>query len=182
MSVKRARARVKGTKAKQSVLLAEPLRGMRCPMSRNDGPFLALAIICERVLVERDDVMSLIRIFDQWIIKGPTEKMPSNTVVPFNLVLSFRAGRFRGAASVTIKETSPSDIVLWESTASVQFPIDKGDEQGSNLLASLNLAAAEEGIYWFEISLENHVITRIPLKIAYQRIVEMATMPERQPT
>jgi hypothetical protein len=46
---------------------------------------------------------------------------------------------------------SPSGIVLGESTASVQFPVDKGDEQGSNLLANLILAAAEEGIYWFEI-------------------------------
>jgi hypothetical protein len=150
-------------------------------MSANDGPFLALAVICERVLVEKDDVMSLIRIFDQWTVRGPFEKMPL-TVVPFNLVLSFRAGRFRGDAAVTIKETSPSGLALWESKASVQFPNEKDGDQGSNLVAFLNLSASEEGIYWFEIALENRTITRIPLKIAYKREVEVATMPERRPT
>jgi hypothetical protein len=150
-------------------------------MSENEGPFLALAVICERVLVERDDVMSLIRIFDRWNVRGPSEKMPI-TIVPFNLVISFRAGRFRGDAAVMIKETSPSGVALWESRASVQFPIEKDDEQGSNLLANLNLSATEEGIYWFEIALENQTITRIPLKIVYERVVEVATMPERRPT
>jgi hypothetical protein len=143
-------------------------------MLSEDGPFLSLAVICERVLVEKDEVMSLIRIFDRWTVKGPFAKMPP-TLVSLWLVVSLRSGLFRGSATVTIKPKSPSGTDLPVSQVSAQFPSDKGDEQGTNLLANLGIMAEEEGIYWFEILLDNKPITRVPLKLVYVQVEAVPT-------
>jgi len=137
-------------------------------MPADNGPYLAVAVICERILVEKDDVISLVRIFDRLTIKPPSENTPTPSI-PFWLAISFRAGRFRGKVAVTMKMISPSNQTVWESTASLTFLNEKDDEQASNLLGNLNVPAAEEGTYWLEVALENKTITQVPLRIVHER-------------
>ncbi len=37
------------------------------------GPYLAFAVICERVLTEADGTISLIRVVDRFTIRGPAD-------------------------------------------------------------------------------------------------------------
>jgi hypothetical protein len=138
-------------------------------MPAPEGPHLAVAVICERVLVEKDDVMSLIRIFDQFNLPAFDEKVLPQ-VAGFWLAVSFRAGKFRGSAPVSIKSWSPSGDILWEQKAKLNFPTEKGDEQASNLLANLNIPATQEGTYWFEVAFEDKIVTRVPLRLVRQPV------------
>jgi hypothetical protein len=39
-----------------------------------------------------------------------------------------------------------------------------------NLVLNINMVVDQEGVYWFEVHLEDQLLTRIPLRILYQRI------------
>ena len=132
-----------------------------------DGPYLALAVICERVLIEKDEVLSLVRIFDRWIVKGTFLEMPP-TLIQLALVVSLKSGRFRGKTHVLIKPTSPGgkDLPMFQN--SIEFG-EKSDEQGANVVTSLAFVAEEEGIYWFDVLLDSLRLTKIPLRLAYEQ-------------
>jgi hypothetical protein len=46
----------------------------------------------------------------------------------------------------------------------------EGEDRGANLILALNMVVDQEGVYWFNILLEEELITRIPLRILYQRV------------
>jgi len=58
----------------------------------------------------------------------------------------------------------------------------EGDERGVQMVTPLAYIAQEEGLYWFEVILEpNDVLTRIPLRLMYQKIQPMPGMPFQPP-
>lgn len=47
----------------------------------------------------------------------------------------------------------------------------EGEERGVNIFLNLNFQPKEEeGLYWFDVLLEGTVVTRIPLRVLYQRL------------
>lgn len=133
------------------------------------GPFLGAAVLCEKVLNERDGVISVIRIVDRITLTaqgGTLHEMPPG-IVNLNLFLMFKSGDARGAYQVSVRTISPSGPVI--STA--QFPLlMEGEDRGAALVAQIALEVREEGIYWFDVLLEENLVTRIPLRIIWQRI------------
>ena len=55
----------------------------------------------------------------------------------------------------------------------MEFPmLFEGDEdRGAAVVAQIAFPVSEEGIYWFDVSLFNEDITRMPLRVLYQRNV-----------
>ena len=82
---------------------------VRNPFER--GPFVQLALFCERVLREADGVMSIIRIVDRvtHTERGPDapEEMPE-VHFPLFLVVSLKAGTARGPHEIRITPEQPS--------------------------------------------------------------------------
>jgi len=138
--------------------------------TKSDGPYLITAALCEKVLQEKDDVVSLIRIVDRIVITvnalGSPEKMPP---LPINLIafICLKSGGARGRHTIKWRTETPSGINLPEQLLPVLF---EGEDRGVNLFLNLNLVADQEGLYWFDVLLENQMLTRIPLRIVYQRI------------
>ena len=134
------------------------------------GPHLAAAVLCEKVLQEKDGVLSLIRVFDRIIhtVEGPQvpAKMPP---VPITLTafLSFKSGTAKGRRTVTIKVNSPSGARIDGPSLPVLF---EGEDRGVNLIVNLALQAEHEGLYWIDVLLDDRVITRMPLMVVYRRI------------
>lgn len=55
--------------------------------------------------------------------------------------------------------------------ATAELPVFfEGQDRGVNVVLNINFAAEEEGIYWFDVLLHEQLVTRIPLRILYQRI------------
>ncbi|OFV91455.1 MAG: hypothetical protein A3G76_15610 [Acidobacteria bacterium RIFCSPLOWO2_12_FULL_65_11] len=133
------------------------------------GPYVAAAVFCEKVLQERDGVASLIRIIDRTTVTALGKDAPEDPSVTLEqtLFLSFKAGFARGKMTVAIQPVSPSGQRLPAVTTDVLF---EGDDRGVNLVFQMKLEAKEDGLYWFDVSVEQQLITRVPYRVLYQRI------------
>jgi hypothetical protein len=136
------------------------------------GPYLAAAVLCEKVLEDKDGVLSAIRMVDRFVITAQGVGAPQNMPpVPVNLsaLIVFKSGDAKGSYSVKIRPVAPSGRFAPE----ISLPIFlEGDERGANLLVNLGFQAVEEGLYWFDILLNEELVTRMPLRLLYQRIAQ----------
>ena len=112
-------------------------------------------------------MLSLIRVVDQWNIAGPSETMPT-TLIRTVLCMSFKSGIFRGPADVTVTPIGPNGNRL-RTMIRQQVNFEGDDHRGINLNVNMNFPVTESGVYWFEIAVNNEVLTRAPLRVLYQR-------------
>jgi Family of unknown function (DUF6941) len=139
-------------------------------VSETEGPFLAAALFCEKVLQERDGVNTLVRIVDRLITQAigvdAPERMP-----PFQasltLFISLKAGFARGSYSVNIRVTNPLGRTNDLATLPVLL---EGEDRGAALVGVMQLQLEEPGLYWFDVLFERRLLTRIPLRVVYQRL------------
>jgi hypothetical protein len=141
----------------------------RNPFER--GPYVQMALFCERVLREGDGVFSVIRIVDQinHTERGvsPPEDMPE-VHFPLELILSLKAGSARGRSEIKIIPEQPSGETLPPLTMSV---ILEGENKGAVIHSRIDIPYKYEGLYWFRVEFDGNVITRLPLEVRYSRMV-----------
>lgn len=139
------------------------------------GPYLNAALLCERVLHEKDEVLSVMRIIDRITITAvsagsPVPDLPPS-VVSFHLLLVLKSGFYKGNATVKLAIHSPSGATVGESSVDIFF---EGDDRGVNLISPMQLQVSEDGLYWIDVlcSVGNteSFFTRIPLRVVYQRV------------
>lgn len=136
--------------------------------SSSDGPFLVAALLCERVLEEKDGVKSAIRIIDRVIHAVATPELQREMApfrFPLALLISLKAGAARGSFELGIRLVKPSGEASARTNQTVYF---EGDEdRGVDVVANTVVEFEYAGIYWFEIYFDNKLITKIPLRIVY---------------
>ncbi len=139
---------------------------------RDRGPHVALAIICERALEEKDGVLSIIRIVDRLVIdtRGPSvpTSMPQVNY-SFTLVINIKPDLARGRDTITVRPETPSGL----RRDAISFPaLFEGGERAVQFVLELTFAFDEEGLYWFDILLgpeeARQVLTRVPFRVVYQ--------------
>lgn len=136
------------------------------------GPFLQMAVFCERVLEEKDGVLSAIRIIDRVtyraVVPRPSEEMPP---FPLNVValISLKGGRALGRHTLTLRATAPY------GTAGRQLPdfsvpvlFEGGEDRGVNVILNVAMQVTHEGVYWFDVKLDDALLTRMPLRVVYE--------------
>lgn len=134
-----------------------------------DGPYVNAAFICERLLQEQDGVKSAIRIVDRFnrsihVTSGePPEKMPPLSVDLW-LLLKLKSGSCKGKKDIRITFLAPGGGVLGSHSGSVVFG---GDNRGVDVQVRLQMDLGEEGVYWFDVLLDEWLLTRVPLEIRY---------------
>jgi hypothetical protein len=128
---------------------------------------LAMAVFCEKVLQENDNVLSVIRIIDRFNVSGPVPEMQP-TVLNFTILVSFKAGFLRGKQMLSIRPKSPMGADLPQMSYPILFEGD--DDRGNALMAQTSFVASEEGLYWFDVHLNEELVTRMPLRVFYQHI------------
>ena len=135
------------------------------------GPYLQMAVLCEKVLQEADGVTSIIRIVDRITLSAKDKTAPADMpAVPINLkaIIGFKSGMARGPYTVKVKPVSPSGV----ASSTIESPLLlEGEDRGAAMVLDLAFQAKEEGIYWFEVYLLDVLITRMPLRVVYQRLV-----------
>ena len=143
-------------------------------IEENTGPYLTAALICEKVLQEKDDVASIIRIVDRIVVTANASNSPEvmpTTTINLNILISLKSGKARGRHTVRLRTEAPSGLKLPDQLLPVLF---EGEDRGANLIINANMAVDQEGVYWFDVFLEERLLTRIPLRILYQRIGQNA--------
>jgi len=134
------------------------------------GPYLAAALLCEKVLVEQDGVKTVIRIVDR-IIHGIADENPPEVMQPFNyeltLFIVLKNGRAKGSHPLRIVIERPDGDMktLFQETVFFEGDMDRG----CDLICRMMMGFSIEGIYWIKVLFNEKSLTRIPLRIIYQR-------------
>jgi hypothetical protein len=147
--------------------------------AENPKPLISAACIVERVLHERDEVLSAMRIVDVYRVK--VEKVPQTGPPPpagaesvrivqvMNLtgLVMLKAGPATpGAHVVSVKMRRPDNSVLALPEAfSVTFE-GTGPTEGANLIFRFLMPhTSPAGQYWFDVSWDGDPLTSIPLRL-----------------
>lgn len=129
--------------------------------------YLSIAVFCEKVLREADNVLSLIRIVDRINIFGPTPEIRNPLPVSLTMMVVFKSGILRGKQMITVRPSNPNG----ESMPAMSFPLlfEGDDERGNALMANLQFLPVMEGLFWFDVYLNEEPVTRMPLRVPYQQ-------------
>jgi len=127
-----------------------------------------MATFCDRVLQEADGTLSLIRVFDRYTITATGGASPAElpaSRIALTLVVALKAGDARGRYTLRVRPEQPSGLRGEAQLFDVTF---EGPERGVQLIVNLTIEAVE-GLHWFDVLLDDTELTRIPLRILYQR-------------
>ena len=143
-------------------------------MDAPTGPYLIVACLCEKVLIEQDGVNSLVRIVDQITHHGSGPDLPEQmppVKTELYLVVNLKPGRTKGSHQIVLRLVKPDGTV--HSTQQVPVAFHGGEDQGASLNLLLKGEYDLEGLYWFEIYWkqvdEGSLLTKVPLRIIYLR-------------
>ena len=132
----------------------------------SQGPYLAVAVLCEKVLVERDGVFSAIRLVDRINRSAVGAEAPA-VMEPFDyqlyMFLSFKSESARGPMTLDVRMEKPSGSSVSPTHQTVNFEGD--DERGINLVTDVRIRFEEPGLYWFHVFLDSQRMTRIPMRV-----------------
>ena len=147
-----------------------------------EGPYLSAALICEKVMEERDGVKSVIRIIDR-VTRTAVGPHPPQEMEPFDyemaMLIKFKSGRARGTYPLEIQLVKPSG----ESPTPVRQTIlfEGEDDRGIDIVTNMRIRFDQTGIYWFNIILNSVRLTRIPFRVIYLPQVREMSAPSGGP-
>lgn len=132
------------------------------------GPYVTVAALCENVLVDVTNALSLIRIVDRIDHTHMGSEVPDQMPpVPINLkvVIALKPGDARGRHALKLRPEAPSG----QQHVAIEVPVlFESEDRGVNLTANLGMQLDQEGLWWFDVLLnEDQLLTRIPLRLAY---------------
>jgi hypothetical protein len=134
------------------------------------GPYVSVATFCERVLAEKDEVLSIIRAIDVMNVQadgGPDvpDALPEGTTVQTTLVLLLKAGQAAGPQAIKFVVESPDGTR--KDSPERSFMFSPGPAGGLSLIVPMAIALSSAGLYWVHVFVNNRVVTRVPLTVNY---------------
>jgi hypothetical protein len=139
-------------------------------------PYVAAAFICEKILQEQDGVASAIRIIDRIFIEKVNAPGDERTgAAELMIFISFKGGGYTGKADVLLAPTMPSGKPMKSQQLEVQFP--KEHNAGANIVVRAAIAFHEEGVHWFNVSLNGELVTRMPLDVQQMTPEMLQSLP-----
>jgi hypothetical protein len=129
-------------------------------------PFLAAAIFCEKILEEKDGTISAIRIANriQFTPKGPGISLETHPAdINIMALISFRVNAMKGKHD--FKFNSNSSILVEPLNLNAETLIDAVEGGVQNIMLDLSFSVKREGVIWFDVLLDEELITRMPLRI-----------------
>lgn len=129
-----------------------------------DHPYVSAALICEKVLQEKDESITLVRIADriQYNIEGPGLPPNIKPMIAVQGFISLKSGPITGEHTVSIVAENPDGKrkAIWGAAIKLL-----GKDQGNNIIINMNLGIDHDGLYWFDVLFDDASLTRIPLTI-----------------
>ncbi len=130
------------------------------------GPFVALAVFCQRVDMQPDGSADLIGIVDGLALTPQEPGDAPTLVLSLRAVIGLRAGEVRGLRTIGIRGTYPSGAEGLSAQRSVQFT-DARPAVTMNI--QLELELPETGTYRFDISCDDELLTVMTLRVEQAR-------------
>ena len=134
------------------------------------GPYLNAAFLCEKVLEQKDGVLSAIRIVDRIThsYTASTENPSSNippTKAEFAFLLILKSGQNPGVTNIKIIPKKPDNSELPPLNSTMH--LDPPDNRGANLVFNAAMTLDQQGVWWFEVFINDVPRTKIPLEVIF---------------
>lgn len=149
----------------------------------NPKPYLQTACVCEKILIEPDQVPSIIRIVGKFIVT-PQTIQPADIPIgfPVSLFISLKGGEFKGKGKVNIFSTRPDGSEGPKSQNEVEFTTPLTTAQ---IKAEFHVISPQNGIYWFSVLWNEELLTKIPLEVEVTKPSQprtvSASVPQQKP-
>ncbi len=132
-----------------------------------EKPYLAAAFLCERILHERDGVLTAIRIVDTFNVTLPPNLPPdAKPAIQITGLLSFKKSSPGAEAEqhqAEIRLRTPSGREHPPAVFDVFFKPEQ--IAGANQIIQMNIGVEEFGLHWLDVLLDGEPITRIPFRL-----------------
>jgi hypothetical protein len=127
-------------------------------------PYITAALLCEKVLIEKDESLTLVRIADriQYRLEGRGLPEGVKPVIAVQGLISLKSGPVTGGHAIRIVGEKPNGDRKDVFSAPVTF---LGKDQGQNVIMSIALGIDQDGLYWFDVLFDGELLTRIPLMV-----------------
>lgn len=137
-------------------------------MTFEEGPYVNLACIAQHVIMSREGDLSIIGNFDHLThkIQDASEK-GTGFSEKFELVIAMITGNAIGLHEMTIIPELPSGKT--KRPLKRKFSLEDHC-LGINFDINTHFTFTEEGCYWFNVYLDNKLLTKIPLNIEYELV------------
>ncbi len=126
------------------------------------GPFVAMAIFCQRVDLQPDGSADVIGIVDGVAITPQHVEDAPPLVLNVRAVIALRAGEVRGTRTIGIRGTYPSGAEGLHAHRVVQFTEQR---PAVTLNVPLELELPETGVYRFDITADDQMLTLLTLTV-----------------
>lgn len=140
-------------------------------MSFENGPYVQAACFCDQIIEDKSGVWTLVRLIDRLEVTAsgvtPPSDMPPLTT-DLNLALLLKSGDAMGRSDLKIIPRLPSGESNNPLEMSIRF---EGEEKGHNLHAKIRFTFEMEGLYWFDVYIDDTKLTTLPFRIVYNRFV-----------
>ena len=130
-------------------------------------PYVQIAAFCRTTIQDITGSLSLIQLIDRLPVNGITDEMQPTPITGLTLVVVLKAGFMRGRSTLKITPMTPSGTEMPSAESSILF---EGEERGVAGVFPMAFIATEEGLYWFDVYVNGDRLTRIPLRILYQKV------------
>lgn len=140
-----------------------------CLEMANTKPFVQIACFCENVLIEKDEVVSAIRIVDTYFIPAlPKDvELPDGLlgVIVVNGLISLKSGDVVGSGTIGLVMNKSTGERVDLSPPGGWPVVLNGGEHGANVRIQMPLGVKNFGLFWFDVLWNGELLTRIPLKL-----------------
>ena len=131
-------------------------------MSVAGGPYVALAVLCQRIDLESDGTANLIGIVDGLAIDDPSDAATPPLILNLRAVIALRGGGTRGPKRITFRGWFPSGAQGVSADKMVTFTDDR---PAVTLNLPLELELPEIGTYVFDVLCDDQLVTAITLDV-----------------
>ena len=130
-------------------------------------PYVTAALLCEKLLHEKDESLTLVRIVDrvQYRLEvGPGVPKDLRPIIPLQGLVSIKSGDVIGDHIIKIFVTKPNEN---RKEVFSQLVTLLGGDQGQNIILNLGLGVEKDGdgLHWIDVVFDEEVLTRIPLMV-----------------
>ena len=134
------------------------------------GPYLNAAFLCEKVLEQKDGVLSAIRIVDRltYNYTAPPENPSSYTPTvkaALTFLLILKSGQNPGETNIKIVLKKPDNSELPPLNHTIH--LDAASNQGGNVVINSTFTFDQKGVWWFEVSINDVSRTKVPLEVIF---------------
>lgn len=131
-------------------------------MSVAGGPYVALAVLCQRIDLQPDGSADLIGIVDGLAVDDPADPDTPPLVLNVRAVIALRAGSVRGPRRITLRGWFPSGS---EGLTADKVVVFSDDRPAVTLNMPLELELPEIGTYVFDVLCDDQLVTAITLDV-----------------